>query len=430
MKNTLSNFIKASGPGLMFAAAAIGASHVVQATRAGAAYGLTMLGLIVLIGILKYPAFRAGPHYALASHESLLTAYRRQGRFVLTLFMFIVITGVVAIQAAIMITTATLFEYLLQLPPRPLLMSALLTLASIGLLAIGRFRWLDILIKILLLGLVLATLFVSILAWSDIPWDSFKLLPDFSQLGHRDFLFMAALIGWMPSAIDLAVLNSMWTLARAQDTHYQPTLKQVFLDFNIGYIVTMVLAFFFVFLGAGVMYNAGLSFSDNSSLFVEQFIHLYTQHLGDWTRPYVAFCAFAVMFSTLLVIIDGFPRLIRGLLIIPFVPLNNEKLLKLSESMPMSRVQFTVIAGFIALLSLAFLAWLSQSLVFMVDFATTLSFVTAPFLAWFNFRALNSARVPTGMRPGRGFMAYSGLCVLLLALLAAYYVWIRFSPVF
>ncbi|HLF67045.1 MAG TPA: hypothetical protein VI522_05440, partial [Gammaproteobacteria bacterium] len=408
MKNTLANFLKASGPGLMFAAASIGASHVVQSTRAGAAYGLTMLGLIVLIGILKYPAFRAGPHYALATKESLLTAYRRQGRLVLSLFIFIVVTGVVAIQAAIMVTTATLLEYLLQLPSRPLLTSALLSLATICIIAVGRFRWLDILIKILLLCLVLATLFVSILAWSDIPWYSFRLLPDFSQLHYSDYLFMAALIGWMPTAIDLAVLNSMWTLARAQDTQYQPTLKQVFLDFNIGYIGTIALAFFFVFLGAGLMYNAGISFSTDSSLFVEQFINLYTQHLGSWTRPYVAFCAFAVMFSTLLVIIDGFPRLIRGLLIIPFVPLQNEKLLKLSESMPMGRVQFIVIAGVIALLSLAFLAWLSQSLIFMVDFATTLSFVTAPFLAWFNFRALNSARIEPGLRPGRAFMAYSG----------------------
>jgi Mn2+/Fe2+ NRAMP family transporter len=426
MKNSFSNFLKAFGPGLMFAAAAIGASHVVQSTRAGAAYGLTMIGIIILAGIIKYPAFRAGPHYAMATGESLLTAYRRQGAFVLWLFIFIVVSGIVAIQAAITITAAALLENLLHLPERPLLTSAALTLACIALIAVGRFRWLDIINKTLLLLLVLATLFVSILIWSEIPWETFTLWPDFSQFSLTDYLFMAALIGWMPSAIDLAVLNSMWTLARAQDTQYHPDLKQVFLDFNIGYIGTIVLAFFFVFLGAGVMYQAGITFSNNSTLFVEQFIGLYTQRLGDWTRPFVAFCAFAVMFSTLLVIMDGFPRLVRGLLVIPFVPLQNEKLLKLSETLPMGRKQYVIIAGGIGVLALAFLAWLSQSLIFMIDLATTLSFITAPFLAWFNFRALQSTRIPVSLRPKRAFMVYSGLCVILLAFLAAYYVWIRF----
>ena len=46
------------GPGLMLAAAAVGVSHLVQSTRAGADFGLSFVWLVILISFLKYPAFR------------------------------------------------------------------------------------------------------------------------------------------------------------------------------------------------------------------------------------------------------------------------------------------------------------------------------------------------------------------------------------
>lgn len=425
MKKTVTDFLKALGPGLMFASTSIGASHVVQSTRAGAEYGLALIVIIVLAGLLKYPAFRVGPHYAIATGESLLTAYRRQGKIVLGIFIFITVSCIVALQAAVTITAAALLENLLHLPTNLLLSSAVLTFACILIIGIGKFHFLDIINKILLLLMTATTIYVSVLIWKDIPWHTFTIVPDFASFDARDLIFMATLIGWMPTAIDVAVLSSMWTLAKEKDTHYRPSLRQSILDFDFGYIGTIVLAFFFVFLGAGAMYNGQVHFSDNSAKFVEQFINLYTMQLGEWTTPYIDFCAFAVMFSTMLMIIDGFPRILRGILVIPFVPLNNDKLLKLSEHTPMEGKQYYYIAAGIAVASLAFLAFMPKSLVFMVDFATGLSFVTAPLLAWFNYRAIQSSRIPAHMRPSRGFMVYSGVCVVLLTVLALYYLWIR-----
>ena len=43
-------FLQALGPGIVFAAAAVGVSHIVQSTRAGAVYGLALIG--VVIGVL------------------------------------------------------------------------------------------------------------------------------------------------------------------------------------------------------------------------------------------------------------------------------------------------------------------------------------------------------------------------------------------
>lgn len=52
---------EALGPGLVWAGAAIGVSHLVQSTRAGASFGLGLIGVVVFANIYKYPAFSFGP---------------------------------------------------------------------------------------------------------------------------------------------------------------------------------------------------------------------------------------------------------------------------------------------------------------------------------------------------------------------------------
>ena len=44
-KLTLRGVLKALGPGILYAGAAIGASHLVQSTRAGASYGFEIISI-------------------------------------------------------------------------------------------------------------------------------------------------------------------------------------------------------------------------------------------------------------------------------------------------------------------------------------------------------------------------------------------------
>ena len=50
-------FFKTLGPGILFATTAIGVSHLVQSTRAGAEYGFTLIGFVLMANIFKYPFF-------------------------------------------------------------------------------------------------------------------------------------------------------------------------------------------------------------------------------------------------------------------------------------------------------------------------------------------------------------------------------------
>ena len=45
---------RAIGPGILFAGAAVGVSHLVQSTRAGAGYGFALLGLVLVVGYVIY----------------------------------------------------------------------------------------------------------------------------------------------------------------------------------------------------------------------------------------------------------------------------------------------------------------------------------------------------------------------------------------
>ena len=58
------NLLKTLGPGILFASTAIGVSHLVQSTRAGADYSFGLLIAIVLANVLKYPFFEYGSRYA------------------------------------------------------------------------------------------------------------------------------------------------------------------------------------------------------------------------------------------------------------------------------------------------------------------------------------------------------------------------------
>lgn len=65
----------AFGPGILFAGSAVGTSHIVQSTRAGADYSMVLLLIFILIAIVKYPAIRFGKDYSAITGKTLIHSY-------------------------------------------------------------------------------------------------------------------------------------------------------------------------------------------------------------------------------------------------------------------------------------------------------------------------------------------------------------------
>ena len=108
------NIIRSLGPGLLYAGAAVGVSHLVQSTRAGATFGYELLWVILAAHILKYPFFEFGPRYAAATGQSLLDGYRKLGKWAVLLFFGITVSTMLLIQSAITVVTAGLAEQIFQ----------------------------------------------------------------------------------------------------------------------------------------------------------------------------------------------------------------------------------------------------------------------------------------------------------------------------
>jgi len=90
--------LKKLGPGLLFAGAAIGVSHLVQSTRAGADFGLGLLWALLLVNLFKYPFFQYGPRYASATGESLLDGYKKMGNGILIAYYILTFATMFTIQ--------------------------------------------------------------------------------------------------------------------------------------------------------------------------------------------------------------------------------------------------------------------------------------------------------------------------------------------
>jgi len=404
------SFWKSFGPGLLWAAAAIGVSHLVQSTRAGADAGLGLAFVILLALILKYPFFEYGPRYAAATGMSLVEGYRHIGRWALWLYVFITVTTSVIIQSAIILFTAFLLNYALGVSlPLPI-MGALLLAACALVLWIGEFPMLDWAVKAILVVLTVSTIAAAAVVAGRVDFDTVALLPAIGDAasGAVPFAFVLALVGWMPSAIDIAVWSSLWTLAKDRASGTRVSVRAAQLDFGIGYLGTGFLAFCFLLLGAGVMYGSGVSFSNAGTVFSTQLVELYGQTLGQWSRPVVLAAVLTTMLSTSITVVDGFPRALERS-IVNLRPGHDDR-----AAVPNTGAIYWLSLAALAGVTVLVLAVFVGNLTTMVDVATIISFLTAPALGYLNLRAVTSPDVAPEYRPGRGMLALSWVGLVLL----------------
>lgn len=160
-----STFKYAFGPGLILAAAAIGVSHLVQSTRAGADYGFTLIWAILIASLMKYPFLEYGPRYAAGMGESLIAGYKKLGSWALWIYIIFTVGTMFAIQAAVTIVTASLAVELTGIDLPLLVWSMIILAICIAVLFRGQYSALDSLIKVVMVVLSLSTVAALITAF-------------------------------------------------------------------------------------------------------------------------------------------------------------------------------------------------------------------------------------------------------------------------
>jgi len=394
--------LKKLGPGFIFAGAAIGVSHLVQSTRAGADFGLGLLWALLLINMVKYPFFEFGPRYASATGESLLEGYKKLGKWVLGLYFVLTFATMFTIQTAVTIVTAGIASSLFGFGSM-VLWTFVITICCFLILLLGRYRLLDSLMRNIVIGLTICTLAAVLLA---LPNSEATSIQQVIPSGAGSIAFLIAFMGWMPAPLDISVWSSIWTIEKRK---LQPRLdrKQSALDFNVGYATTTVLAIGFLSLGALVMYPSGESFSGQGGAFANQLIDLYASTLGQWTRVIIGVAALTTMFSTTLTTLDGSPRVMHR---------STELLAKRSFAKGYPFWLAVLSVGTLLIFTL-----LLSEMRLLVDIATILSFLTAPFYALINLILLRSRHTPKSARPGRIMQFFSVCAIVILLLFSGWY---------
>ena len=385
MKNSLQKL----GPGLLFAGAAIGVSHLVQSTRAGADFGLGLLWALLLVNFFKYPFFQFGPRYAIATGESLLNGYAKLGKGVIVIYFVLTLATMFTIQTAVTIVTAGLAVELFGISSNIMYWGVVITLICATLLSFGRYGLLDRGMRFIIIVLSISTLVAAFLAFresKEMEWT--QVLPT-STTG---FAFLIAFMGWMPGPLDISVWHSLWSLEKKKRMR-KLTFKESLFDFNVGYLTTIVLGVCFVLLGTLVMFGTGIGFSSSGGAFAQQLIALYTSSLGNGAYWVIGIAAFTTMFSTTLTTLDASPRAMA----------------KTAQILQLPIVMSSYLFWILVLMSgtCAVFFFLLSNMGVLVQMATILSFITAPFYGLINFLLVTGRHMPENYRPNGLMKAWS-----------------------
>jgi Mn2+/Fe2+ NRAMP family transporter len=417
-ENSLKSLLKTLGPGLLYAGAAIGVSHLVQSTRAGAMYHFDLVWVLILANLLKYPFFEFGPRYATATGTSLVDGYARVGKWAVALFAVLTVMSMFIIQAAVTVVTAGLLAYIFNITINITFLSIIVLFLSVVFLLSGKYSALDKLIKFIIILLALSTI-VAVFAALGIHHEiTPEMVHHFKWANAVDIFFLIAFVGWMPAPIDVSVWSSVWNLEKNKQLGYKPKMKSVLLDFNIGYIGTAILALGFLSLGALVMYGSGKELSSGGVAFAGQLISMYTRSIGNWAFWIISIAALMTMFSTTITVLDAYSRVLPPILRNLLPDTGNSKI---NGKLQNSFWYVLLIIG--ASLILAFAA---KSMVHMVTMATTLSFLTAPVLAWLNYKVVTDSHMPEKDRPGMFLRVLSWIGIVFFTVFSFVYLYWKY----
>lgn len=407
---------RAAAPGLIFSGSAIGVSHLVQSTRAGAMFGLALIVIIVLINALKYPAFRFGMDYAHATRRTIIGGYRELGPWAVPLYALSSLTIAPIGLAAVTVTTAAILAALtgVQLPILALAASAIA--ATILLLLVGGFGWLDGVNRILIAFLTVATITASALALPRVDWQSIASLE--WSLDPIALLFVVALAGFMPSPIGQSVQVSLWTL-KAQENEAEGermSMGDMRKGFFAAYMLTGILAVCFCVMGAGVMHSGGVAPESGAADLASQIIGLYRETLGTIPAYLAAIAALCVMATTMIASFDGAAR--------GFGAVYEEYRGNTGGRASESGYAFFLIA--LAALCLFILALMMESFSVFIDLVTSIYFVVGPVIALLNHLVITQCDMPEEHRPNvyirllsvTGIVVMSGMAAMFFALKA------------
>ena len=379
--------LKLLGPGVLMATAAVGGSHLVASTQAGAKFGWQLALLILAVNVLKYPFFRAGVSYTISTKQTLQQGYATMGKRYLVMALALNSVASVVNAAALLLFAASLLSYFIPFDIAISLSAAIVLALILLIILAGHFEGLDNIAKLIMGVLVVATVAVFFVALSNYnPAQTPANPPSPYTLATLGFLVVT--MGWMPAPIEISSITSLWLKRQCQ--HRAVTPKTALFDFKSGYGVTALLALLFLGLGALIVYGSGETLSTSGIGFSHQLISMYSSTIGSWSHWLIAMVAFLCIFGSALTVYDGYARVVaEGISLLANRGKEWRDKLVTPVLLVMAAVSFTIVMFF------------KSALLAMLGFAMTLAFITTPVFAWLNHKLVQKTELHPDAAPGK-----------------------------
>jgi Mn2+/Fe2+ NRAMP family transporter len=410
----MSKLLARIGPGMMVAAVGVGVSHLVQSTRAGADFGLSLVWLVILIVVLKYPAFRFAVDYATATGRSLVVGYSKISKVALTWLGLAFIVDMFIAPAAVSLVTAGLVISIFDIPYSAPVVAVGLMIVTALILLNGHYMKAERIIKILVIAFSVLTVVTMIFALPLLGSDNRPMFADLN-FDRSLLLFIIAVTGWMPMPLSGAIFHSRWICERRRSLGVENfDYRQALTDLRIGYGLTLALAICFVVMGTAVLFETDRIAPQNPGAFAAELLSIFTTVFGNWMYPIISVAALAVMWSTLVALMDAVPRVV-------------DRLFSYANKQPDETPdRYTMFLAVQVIGVTAIVLFLMGGFVAFLDFATSTGFLAAPAIAYYNYRTVTSSEIAAEFRPDAKLVAWSWISIVSLAGFAISYFVFRF----
>jgi len=405
------------GPGLLYAALAVGVSHLVSSTTAGATYGFVMVGYTALVCLVKYPTFLFGVTYAAATGETLVEGYTRMGKWVVVLFFFMQFFEYTFAISGVTVTTAAILRAVFGIEAG-IILELGLVVSCMVIVALGRYAVLEDLTRVLVIVFSIGTVIAAIIAVGGIDTGGASLSADLT-LDTPTTLFLIAVAGWMPTGTAGSVGLSLWVKAKSIRLNRPVSTREAAFDFHVGYGTAIFLAICFVALGTYVMFINDVAVNSSGAVFAGQLINLFTSTMGGWIYPVIAMAAITVMYSTLLTLVDLLPRSSAAAVVEVF-------------SVPEEKTRNQFSKMYMIFIGVEFLSVMTVLFVLLEDFGTfiawvtSMGFVVAPIFSFLNHKAMFGPQVGAANRPSELLRYWSISTIIILSIVGLMFVYMTY----
>lgn len=303
---TLGKRLKLVGPGLILAAAGVGAGDMITGLEAGSRYGSALLWAVILGALVKFTLTEGVGRWYMSSGQTIVRGWRSLGRWLTAYILVHLLVLSFVYGAALPSVTALALDASFPGLLPSWVWGVLLGISGFVIVGIGRYGLFERIMEVLVLIMFVTVVGTAILTLPNLGDLALGVVP---SLPEGSLLYAVSVVGGVGGTIGIASYG-YWVRERGwRDSSWIPMMR---FDSGVAYVLTGIFVLAMVIIGAQFLFGTGKSISDEagvlalsdpigerfgsvvSYLFLIGFFSVtYTSLIGGWN-------AFAYLFSDLI----------------------------------------------------------------------------------------------------------------------------------